>query len=129
MTADHALLTQANQLHRYCRRGLIALIVWLALETVVLAPQGMPVLAMLVFWLLQSVALMLFLPGIHAGRARSAVWLGFVLLFYFIFAVLRAFGPGLAGKLALVELALEVGLFFIAIRYVKAKRATQGGAL
>lgn len=129
MTDDLALRAQADQLQRSCWYSLLALIAWLGVETTVLAPAGMSVPTILVFWLIQAIGLLLFVPGLRAGRPRSAVWLAFVLLFYCIFAVLRAFTPGLPGHLALVELALVTGVFILAIRFVKAKRATQGGAL
>ncbi len=129
MTDDLALRTLSDRLQSYCWYSLLALIAWLAVETVALAPAGMSALAIAVFWLIQSLALLLFLPGMRAGRARSAVWLAFVLLFYVIFAVLRAFAPGLPGHMAMIEVVLICGLFTLAIRFVKAKRATQGGAL
>lgn len=129
MTDDAVLKAEADLLQRYCWYGLLMLILWMAVQAVVTAPAGMSMLAQLVFWLAHSLALLLFLPGIRAGRARSAVWLGFVLLFYFVLAVLGAFAPGLAGIMASVEAVLIAGLFILAIRFVKVKRATQGGAL
>lgn len=129
MTEIEILKAQAEQLRRYCWVALLALLAWLAVEALVQAPQGTSAVALLVGWLLHSLGLLVFMPGIRAGRARSAVWLAFVLLFYVIAAVLSAFAPGLPGLLAQVETVLIIGLFVLAIRFVKVKRASQGGAL
>ena len=129
MTDDDILKAQAEQLRSYCWYALLALLVWLAVEAMTLAPAGTSAIALLVGWLLHSLGLLAFLPGIRAGRPRSAVWLAFVLLFYVISSVLAAFAPGLPGLLAQVETVLIIGLFVLAIRFVKIKRATQGGAL
>lgn len=127
---DTALLNaEAARLQRYSLWALLALIAWLMISTVATAPAGLSLLTLLVGWLLQSLPLWLFVPGLRAGRARSGVWLGFVLMFYFVFAVLNAFAPGLHGLLATVEAALISGVFLLVIRFVKAQRATQNGAL
>jgi len=48
-------------------------------------------LAMPVIWLLQILPLLIFLPGMLSGRARSHAWLSFVILLYFVHGVLLAF--------------------------------------
>ena len=120
---------QAAQLQRYCLWSLTALLVWMAIEAVFGAPAGMSLLASFVVWLFQAVGLLWFVPGLRRGNASSAAWLGYVLMLYFIPAVLSAFAPGLKGQLAIIECVLVTGLFVLTIRFVKAKRATQGGAL
>lgn len=129
MNEADILKAQADQLQRYCWYALLALLAWLAVEALMQAPEGTSAAALLIGWLLHSLGLLVFLPGIRAGRARSAVWLAFVLLFYVISSVLSAFAPGLPGLLAQVETVLIIGLFVLTIRYVKIRRATQGGAL
>ena len=47
-----------------------------------------------VIWLIQSLPLVLFLPGLHRYRIRSYAWLSFVVLMYFVHGVLTAFTPG-----------------------------------
>ncbi|MEK6788636.1 MAG: DUF2069 domain-containing protein [Pseudomonadota bacterium] len=117
---------QATQLQRYCLWSLTALLVWMAIE---IAFSGLSLLASLVVWLVQALGLLWFVPGLRRGNASSAAWLGYVLMLYFIFAVLSAFAPGLKGQLAIIECVLISGVFALTIRFVKAKRATQGGAL
>ena len=117
---------QAAQLQRYCLWSLTALLVWMAIE---IAFSGLSLLASLVVWLVQALGLLWFVPGLRRGNASSAAWQDYVLMLQFIFAVLSAFAPGLKGQLAIIECVLISGVFALTIRFVKAKRATQGGAL
>jgi uncharacterized membrane protein len=126
MNDAELLQVQAAQLQRYSVWGLIALLVWMAVEV---AFTELSLLASLVVWLVQAIGLLWFLPGLRRGNASSAAWLGYVLMMYFVFAVLSAFAPGLKGQLAMIECVLIAGVFVLTIRFVKAKRATQGGAL
>jgi uncharacterized membrane protein len=126
MNDAELLQVQAAQLQRYTVWSLIALLLWMAVEV---AFTELSLLASLVVWLVQAIGLLWFLPGLRRGNASSAAWLGYVLMLYFIFAVLSAFAPGLKGQLAIIECLLIVGVFVLTIRFVKAKRATQGGAL
>lgn len=117
---------QAAQLQRFCLWSLTALLVWMAVEV---AFSGLSLLASLVVWSVQALGLLCFVPGLRRGNASSAAWLGYVLMLYFVFAVLAAFAPGVKGQMAIVECLLITGVFVLTIRFVKAKRATQGGAL
>lgn len=126
MNDAELLQVQAAQLQRYSVWGLIALLVWMAVEV---AFTELSLLASLVVWLVQAIGLLWFVPGLRRGNASSAAWLGYVLMMYFVFAVLSAFAPGLKGQLAMIECVLIAGVFVLTIRFVKAKRATQGGAL
>lgn len=129
MTTDHTLIERADRLRRGSVIATLAVLTWQAVQLLVLAPTGLSPLTLLVGWLLQGLGLLCFLPGLIKGRPRSAVWLAFTLLFYVISAVLHGFSPGLTGEMAWVESALLTGQFILLIRFVKAKRATQGGAL
>jgi len=126
MNDAELLQVQAAQLQRYTMWSLIALLVWMAVEV---AFTELSLLASLVVWLVQAIGLLWFVPGLRRGNASSAAWLGYVLMLYFVFAVLSAFAPGLKGQLAMIECVLITGVFVLTIRFVKAKRATQGGAL
>jgi uncharacterized membrane protein len=126
MNDAELLQVQAAQLQRYSVWSLIALLVWMAVEV---AFTELSLLASLVVWLVQAIGLLWFVPGLRRGNASSAAWLGYVLMMYFVFAVLSAFAPGLKGQLAMIECVLIAGVFVLTIRFVKAKRATQGGAL
>lgn len=129
MTDDVILKAVSDQLLRYCRIGFATLLIWFAVQSVTLAPAGLSPLTLLLGWLFYSLPLLFFIPGLRSGTARSQVWLAFVLLFYGVLSLTRSFAPGLAGLMSMIESVLIIGLFTLAIRYVKAKRATQGGAL
>jgi len=126
MNDDELKQLQATQLQRYSLWSLIALLVWMAVEV---AFAQLSLLASLLVWFVQAIGLLWFVPGLRRGNASSAAWLGYVLMLYFVFAVLSAFAPGIKGQLALIECLLITGVFILTIRFVKAKRATQGGAL
>ncbi len=129
MTDDVLLKAVADQLQRYCRWGFATLLIWFAVQSVTLAPSGLSPLTLLLGWLFYSLPLLFFIPSLRGGSARSHVWLAFVLLFYGVLSLTRSFAPGMTGVMSMIESVLIVGLFILAIRYVKAKRATQGGAL
>lgn len=114
-------------------RLLLALILWLALAKLLVAPAALSTQAVLVGsllgWLLHSLPLWLFVPGIRRGKARSAVWLGYVLLVYFVYAAVRFGVASVSGWVALIEGALIAGLFVAAMRFVRLQRALQNGEL
>ena len=71
-------------------------------------------LASLVIWLLQTIPLLLFALGLHRAQLRTYAWLCFVVLLYFMHAVLVAFQaetllPGL------IEVTLCTALFVLLI--------------
>ncbi|REH37752.1 putative membrane protein [Paraperlucidibaca baekdonensis] len=111
----------------WCRGLYLALLIWIPLSGALTAPSGLSPLTMAIGFTLFTLPLLMFIGALRHGRPRSWVWLGFVLLFYAVYASLRIFTPGLGGQLALVELALVLSLFSLSLRYVKAKRASQGG--
>ncbi len=45
----------------------------------------------LLFWLVRLAPLAIFLPGLHRHSPRTAAWLSFVILMYFVHAVTTAF--------------------------------------
>lgn len=58
-------------------------------------PEGIG--AKLILWLLMSLGLLLVLLGLLAGKQRSYIWLCFILLMYFIYAVQLMFSGGSEG--------------------------------
>lgn len=93
---------------------------WLAL--------GGPSLALPVVWLLQTLPLLIFLPGLLRARPRTCAWLSFVVLLYFIHAVLVAFDPA-RRLLGLIEVLLCVVMFVLLIIYIRQYRAAFGRAI
>lgn len=122
-----AMATLAARRLNWCRALYVLLLIWLPLSGAITAPSGLSPLTLAIGFTLFTAPLLCFVGALRHGRPRSWVWLGFVLLFYAVYASLRVFAPGLQGQLALVELALVLALFSISLRYVKAKRASQGG--
>lgn len=55
---------------------------------------GAPGLVVLTLWLIRTVPLLIFLPGLKRKTPRTAAWLCFVVLLYFTHAVTVAFVPG-----------------------------------
>lgn len=47
----------------------------------------------IIVWIIQITPLLIFLPGLHRTHLRTYAWLSFVILLYFIHAVLVAFEP------------------------------------
>ena len=79
-------------------------------------------LATLFIWLIQVLPLLLFLPGLHINRLRTYGWASFLVLLYFIHAVLVVFDPARRG-LGVVEILLCCTLFvtlIVSIRQFKA---------
>ena len=71
-----------------------------------------------VIWLIHIVPLLAFLPVVWRGYPRGHAWLCFVLLLYFMEAVLAAFNP-MTRWLGLVESALLVTLFTGAMMFAR----------
>lgn len=127
------LIQQTYQYQKMTWRLLLALIVWLAIAKVVVAPSALSVPTIIIGstlgWLLHSLALLFFAKGIRQGNPRTAVWMSYVLMVYFIYAVVRMGFNSVNGWVAIIECLLITALFASSIRYVKLKRATQNGEL
>lgn len=96
-----------------------ALLVYFAINSfLALGPSA----ALPVVWSIQTVALLLFLPGLHQGKARSYAWMSFVVLLYFVHGVLLAFDAQ-RRWLGLTETVLCVLLFTSLIIYIRRYRA------
>ncbi|MEO6699457.1 MAG: DUF2069 domain-containing protein [Paraperlucidibaca sp.] len=126
--AERAAMAEiATRRLNWCRGLYIALLIWIPLSGALNAPSGLSPLTLAIGFTLFTAPLLFFIGALRHGRPRSWVWLSFVLLFYAVYASMRLFAPGLGGQLAFVELALVLSLFSLSQRYVKAKRASQGG--
>lgn len=127
------LIQQSNQYQKMTWRLLLALIVWLAIAKVLVAPTALSVptiiIGSILGWLLHSLALLFFAKGIREGNPRTAVWMSYVLMVYFIYAAVRIGFNSINGWVAVIECLLITALFTSSIRYVKLKRATQNGEL
>lgn len=72
----------------------------------------------LMIWLVQSVPLLIFLPGLWRGGITSYAWLTFVSLIYFTAAVTNVFIPERQLGAA-VDVALTVILFSSALLFIR----------
>ncbi len=77
--------------------------------------------ALPVIWLVQTIPLLIFLPGLRSGKARSYAWLSFVILLYFIHGVLLAFDAQ-RRILGMIEVLLCVLLFVALIFFIRQYR-------
>lgn len=116
---------------RVARHGTLVLlgflVLTLALETPFLMPAGLKIPAMLLVMALKIAPLCFFFLPISRGRAMSAVWLGFLLMIYFCWAVLGAFAPGTEGRLALARIVLIATCFAAAMLFARWQRHSEGG--
>lgn len=95
----------------------------LALETLMLAPASVGAAAMVLVMILKLLPLIFFFSPVYHGRPMSAVWLGFLLMLYFCWAILGLYEHGLAGKLAMAK-AVLIGVCFVsAMLFTRWQRA------
>lgn len=77
-----------------------------------------PGLTSAVIWLLESVPLLIFIPGLLKTRLRTFAWLSFVSLMYFIHGVLLAFSPERMW-IGLMESLCSIGLFIALLLFIR----------
>lgn len=82
----------------------------------------------LVIWLIQTIPLLIFMPGMHKQHLRSFAWVSFVVLLYFMHGVLVAFDPGRL-VFGLIEVGLCSLLFVFLILYIRQYRLHFGVGL
>lgn len=75
-------------------------------------------------WILQTVPLLLVLPGLLKGRSRSLLWLCFILLIYICAAVVDVMMPGRGWQHG-VLLVLSLTLFLSAMMTSRWQTAQQ----
>jgi uncharacterized membrane protein len=96
---------------------------WLGLLLVFTAALVLRDNASIGLWLMQTVPLLLTLPGLLKLKSRALQWLGFLVLFYFTNGVLQASSAEPAQRwLGLVTLLLCLVLFTAVIVAVRSTR-------
>ncbi|MCW8885015.1 MAG: DUF2069 domain-containing protein [Motiliproteus sp.] len=111
-----SLADKARLMRQVTRLFLVALIAFLSLWTLWIAPP--PTANPITIWLIQTVPLALFIPGIFTGNPRVHIWLCFMILVYFCGGVIYAMSP-INGWLGLCQALLTAGLFAAAMMYVR----------
>lgn len=74
--------------------------------------------ALPVIWIVQTLPLLIFLPGLLKGKARTYAWLSFVVLLYFIHGVLLAFDEQ-RRWLGVIEVSLCVLMFVYLVLFIR----------
>lgn len=95
-------------------------------ESVLFAPPGTGLGAILVVIALKLLPLLAFVPAIIGRRTGGTVWLSFVIMIYFCWAVLGAFEKGMPGWFAVVRCLLIGGLFTSCLLFVRWQREVSG---
>lgn len=86
-----------------------------------LALTTRPGLTSALIWIIQSLPLLPFLPGLLQNRIRTHAWLGFVSLIYFIHGVLLAFTPA-RSLIGIAESLCALLLFGSLILFIRCYR-------
>lgn len=96
---------------------------WLGLLLVLGAPLLVTPNASVGFWMMQTLPLLMTLPGIIRRNPRALLWLGFLVLFYILNGVLQvASGSPALRWLGVVTLLLCLTLFTAVIVAVRSSR-------
>ena len=117
MSTSPATKARWAQLTTLCLLALLMLV--LVVETVLLVPARIQLLVIA----LKLLPLLFFVWPIWQGRPMSAVWLGFLLMLYFCWAVLGLYESGLAGQMALARTLLIGSCFTSAMLFTRWRRA------
>lgn len=86
--------------------------------------QGTSIAAPIVLWLFKCVPLFIFIPGLIKGSHRTASWLSYVTMIYFVLAILLMFTAGTEIWGTLMPLTTLV-LFTAAMLYTRWKKAEE----
>lgn len=110
---------------RWATLTLLALLVLaLAVETPFLLPASTRLQTMLFIAGLKTLPLLAFFPPVRHRRPSGAVWLGFLLMLYFCWAVLGLFVHGTEARFALARVVLVTGCFGAAMLFARWQRAS-----
>lgn len=80
-----------------------------------------PGMTTFIIWLVQSLPILVFIPGLAKSHLRTHAWLSFVTLIYFIHGTLVAFSPERL-LIGLLETLSTISLFIALIIYIRVYR-------
>ncbi|MBA35061.1 MAG: hypothetical protein CMI14_06460 [Oleispira sp.] len=83
--------------------------------------EGTSIAAPIVLWLFKSLPLLIFIPGLISGSHKTASWLSYVTMIYFVLAILLMFTAGADIWGTLMPLTTLI-LFIAAMLYVRWKK-------
>jgi uncharacterized membrane protein len=101
--------------------GLIAILLASTLASGGEHTEGTSIAAPIVLWLFKCLPLLMFIPGLVNGNHRTASWLSYVTMIYFVLAILLMFTAGVDIWGTLMPLATLV-LFTAATLYTRWKK-------
>ena len=118
-----AMLFALRRLRFTVLLGCYTLVGFFAAVAVLSLEIGLP--ARLFIWFLQSLPLLLFLPGLHRCHLRTYLWCSLAALIYFVHGVMVAFEPARRWT-GLVEILLCALLFAGLILFLRRFRQHYG---
>jgi uncharacterized membrane protein len=120
---------QSIDLSRYLVLGAFyGLLLTFVSKTILAISAGGNIAAELFIGAIQTVPLLIFVPGLRAAHLRTHAWLSFVSLLYFTASVTVAFTPG-AMAYGILLSVLSMALFIGLVAYIHLVRKHQGGTL
>jgi uncharacterized membrane protein len=120
MTAQNsppALIESSHRAVIFCYSALLAVFTFYGIWQI---PEG-NITAIIVLWLIKSLPLLIFAPGLRARKLRTYAWLSFVVLLYFVQGVQTAFTED--ARLYGIVISLLLSLLFCAlVVYIRSYR-------
>lgn len=86
--------------------------------------EGTSIAAPIILWLFKCLPLLIFIPGLISGSHKTASWLSYVTMIYFVLAILLMFTAGVDIWGTLMPLTTLI-LFISAMLYVRWKKAEE----
>jgi uncharacterized membrane protein len=115
---EPAIIAKSHRAVVYCYAALLAVFALYGLWQLF---NGGNAVAIVVLWLIKSVPLAIFIPGLRARKLRTYAWLSFVSLLYFVQSVQTAFTVDARAYGVLVTL-LVATLFCALVVYIRSYR-------
>jgi uncharacterized membrane protein len=123
-------MTAYDVLARRCRRAtsmcVVALLLLIVIDTFIASNSARALSVSILLWIVASLPLLIFVPGIRRGAVNSFAWLSFVSLLYFMYGVLAVFASP-QRWLSALHLVFAIALFIsamLSVRYTaRARRA------
>lgn len=117
-TPEPAIIARAHRAVIYSYSALLAIF---ALYGVWQLATGGNAVAIIVLWLIKTLPLAIFIPGLRVRKLRTYAWLSFVSLLYFVQSVQTAFTVDARAYGILVTLVISV-LFCALVVYIRSYR-------
>lgn len=126
-----AFVDKANKAWRALVASYLGLMLVLLLQTFSNKPEGLNDLVMILLvglgmWMLKVLPLLLFIPGLLKRSHKAASWLAYVMMLYFVLAVLLVFSPG-AGLWGWLMVLTSLSIFLSSLLYTRWQKRVEAG--